>query len=206
MHAPKQYRTRTQCQLIPPKFDQTFLANTDPVGKQAEFHVMDDCVSPEFVSAAIGHVGASGLRFLLCAPPEKISGGKLHAVRTRDSYEHVSILVVHDVSHGILTERVADLLTIDAPGFPRYELPCANERIRCHLSYFSTNVMSSPYTISSRSKCTPHDYNEVVPCNHAIGMPGAKPSPTYSISPPAPGRSPSAGLSSPGAGAAARRW
>jgi hypothetical protein len=77
---------------------------------------MDDRVSPEFILAAIGDVGASGLHFLLRSPPEKISGGELRAVGTRDSHEHVPILVVHDVSHGILTERVTDL-TIDAPGF-----------------------------------------------------------------------------------------
>jgi hypothetical protein len=36
---------------------------------------MDDRVSPEFILAAIGDVGASGLHFLLRSPPEKISGG-----------------------------------------------------------------------------------------------------------------------------------
>src|SRR5918995_7147994 len=93
---------------------------------------MDDCASPEFVPTAVGHVGISGLHFLLRTPPEKISGGKPHAVRAHNSYGHVSILVIHDVSHSILTERVADLLTIYTPGFPRYESPSTNERIRCH--------------------------------------------------------------------------
>ena len=72
LDAPKQYRTRAQCQPIPRNFNQTFLVNTDPVGKQAELHVMDDCLSLEFIPATIGHVGARGLRFLLCAPTEKI--------------------------------------------------------------------------------------------------------------------------------------
>jgi|SRR5829696_7309891 hypothetical protein len=119
LDAPKQYRTCAQCQSISRNFDQTFLVNADPVGKQAELHVMDDRVSPEFIPAAIGDVGLSGLRFLLWAPAEKISGDKLRAVRTHDGYEHVSIGVVHDVSPSILTERVADL-TIDAPVFPGY--------------------------------------------------------------------------------------
>src|SRR3712207_5069405 len=105
-----------------PDFDQTFLLNTDPVGKQAELHMMDDSVSPEFILAAIGDVSLSGLRSLLRAPAQEISGGKLQAVRTHDSYEHVTIGAVHDVSHGILTERVADL-TIETPVFPGYEPP-----------------------------------------------------------------------------------
>jgi len=79
---------------------------------------MDDRVSPEFVPAAVGHVGLSGLRLLLCAAPEKISGGKLRATRTRDSYGHVPMLVVHDVSDGVPTKRIADRLTIDTPVLP----------------------------------------------------------------------------------------
>src|SRR5215203_3917470 len=93
---------------------------------------MDDCASVEFIPPAIGDVGLLGVRFLLCGPAEKILGGDLQAVRTHDSYEHVSVLVVHDVSHSILTERVADLTIDEAPVFPRYESPSANKRIRCH--------------------------------------------------------------------------
>src|SRR4028119_1561726 len=129
---PKQYRTCAQRQSIPPKFDQTFLLNTNPVGKQAELHVMDDCVSPELILAAIGDVGFLGLHFLFWRPAQKILGSKLQAVRAHDGYEHVSFLVVHDVSHGILTKRVADLTIDEAPVFPGYESPCANERIRGH--------------------------------------------------------------------------
>src|SRR5215208_5677999 len=93
---------------------------------------MGNRVSVEFIPTTIGHVSVSGLHFLLCTTPEKVSGGELLAVRARDSYEHVSVLVIHDVSRSILTERVADLLTIDAPVFPRYESPGANESIRYH--------------------------------------------------------------------------
>jgi hypothetical protein len=82
------------------------LVYTDPVGKQAEVHVMDDCLSTEVVPAAIRDVGTSGVRFLLYAPAEQISGGKLRAVSTHDSYEHVPIAVVDDVSDSILTERM----------------------------------------------------------------------------------------------------
>ncbi len=32
-HASEQYRMGAQCQSIPPYLDQTFLLNTDPVGK-----------------------------------------------------------------------------------------------------------------------------------------------------------------------------
>jgi hypothetical protein len=90
--------------------------------------MVDYCVSPPVIPPAIGDVGLLGLRFFLWRSAEKISGGKLQAVRTHDSYEHVAILIIGDVSHSILTERVADL-TIDAPVFPGYELPCADERI-----------------------------------------------------------------------------
>ena len=92
---------------------------------------MDDRVSMEFIPTAIGDVGAGGVRFLLHAPAEKISGGELRALRAHDSYEHVSIGVVDDVSHSILTEGVADV-AVGVPVFPGYEPPCANERIRCH--------------------------------------------------------------------------
>src|SRR4028119_67678 len=92
---------------------------------------MDDRVSIEFIPTAIGDVGAGGVRFLLHVPAEKISGGKLRAVGAHDSYEHVPVAVVHNVSHSILTERVADV-AFGVPVFPGYEPPCANERIRCH--------------------------------------------------------------------------
>lgn len=55
-----------------------------------------------------------------CAPPEKISGGKLRAIWAHDSYGHVSVLVVHGVSHSIPTEGIADLLTIDTLVLPRH--------------------------------------------------------------------------------------
>src|ERR671933_1566519 len=128
---------------------------------------MDDCVSLELVLAAIGHVGFSGLRFLLCASPEKVSGGKLHAVRTRDSHEHVSILVVYDVSHSILTEWVADL-TIDAPGFPGYESPSTNERIRCHRLFLQGQCLRFlPCPAIERS--TPR-FHYLSPQVHGIGF------------------------------------
>jgi hypothetical protein len=40
--------------------------------------------------------------------------------------------VVHDVSLGILTERVANLIIFDTPVLPGYESPGADERIRFH--------------------------------------------------------------------------
>jgi hypothetical protein len=89
LHTSEQYRTCAQRHSIPPNFNQTFLVNADPVGKQAEVHVMDDCLSMEVVPAAIRDVGTSGVRFLLYAPAEQSSGGKLRAVSTHDSYEHV---------------------------------------------------------------------------------------------------------------------
>ena len=73
---------------------------------------------PQVITAAIGDVGLLGLRFFLWRPAQKISAGELQAVRTHDSYEHVSVGVVHDVSRSILTERVADLTIFDAPVFP----------------------------------------------------------------------------------------
>jgi hypothetical protein len=93
---------------------------------------MDDRLSLELIPAAIGNVCAGSVRFLLCASAEKISGGKTLAVRTRDIYRHVPVLVVHDVAYSLSTERVADRLTIHTPGFPRYESPSTNERIGCH--------------------------------------------------------------------------
>src|SRR5215211_9197961 len=128
---------------------------------------MDHRVSPEFILAAIGDVGASGLHFLLRSPPEKISGGELRAVGTRDSHEHVPILVVHVVSYGILTERVTDL-TIDAPGFPGYESPSTDERIRRpHLSLLGQCPRSLPCPAIERSTTGFH-----CPCPyvHRIGL------------------------------------
>src|SRR3712207_3000290 len=92
---------------------------------------MDDRLSIEFVPAAIGDVGAGGVRFLLYAPAEKIFGSKLRALRAHNSYEHVPVGGVHDVSCSILTEGVADVAG-GVPIFPGYEPPCADERIRCH--------------------------------------------------------------------------
>ena len=80
LDAPKQYRMGAQCQSVSPEFDQTLLVNTDPVGKQAELHVMDYRVSPQLVGSAIGDVGLLGLRFLLGGPAQKVLSGKLQAV------------------------------------------------------------------------------------------------------------------------------
>src|SRR3712207_3385041 len=132
LDAPEQYRARAQRQSIPPKFDQAFLLSTDPVGEQAELYMVDYRAFPQVITAAIGDVGLLGLRFFLWRPAQKISAGELRAVRTHDSYGHVSVLVVHDVSRSILTERVANLTVFDAPVFPGYESPGADERIRCH--------------------------------------------------------------------------
>jgi hypothetical protein len=95
---------------------------------------MDDRICSELILTAIEHVGASGLRSLLCTSAEKISGGELRAVGTHDGYGHVPILAVHDVPHRILAERVADLAIEEAPVLPGYESPCADERIRGHRS------------------------------------------------------------------------
>jgi hypothetical protein len=119
LDATKQYRRCAQRQSIATKFDKTFLGNTDPVGKQAQLHVVDYFVCAQFIAPAIGDVGFLGLRFLLFGCAEKVSGGKLRAVRTHNGYEHVSILVVHDVPGGILAERVADLTIEEAPVLPR---------------------------------------------------------------------------------------
>src|SRR5215211_1220606 len=105
---------------------------------------MDDRVSQELIPAAIRDVGASGLRFFLRASAEKIPGVKPPAVRSHDSYEHVSVLGVHDVPHGILTEGVA-ALTISAPVFPGYESPCANKRIGCHCLLLQVGYLVSPH-------------------------------------------------------------
>ena len=78
---------------------------------------MNDCLAVELVPTAIGDVGASSVRFLVYAPAEKISGSKLPAVRAHDSHGHVPIGVIHDVSHSILTEWVADV-AVGVPVLP----------------------------------------------------------------------------------------
>src|SRR5215208_4892567 len=113
-----QYRVRAQRHSVFPKFDQTFLVSTNPVGKRAELYLVYYFVSLEVILAAIREEGLLSLRFFLWRPAQKISAGELQAVRTHDSYEHVSVLVVHDVSQSVLTEGVADLPIFDAPVFP----------------------------------------------------------------------------------------
>src|ERR671932_275743 len=93
---------------------------------------MENHVSPEVIAPAIGDVGLLGLRFLLCGPAEKILGGEPQTVRSHDSYEHVSVLVVDDVSHSIPTDGVADLIIANTPVLPGYESPGTDERIGCH--------------------------------------------------------------------------
>src|SRR5918998_6848506 len=65
LHAPEQYRSRAQDQSIPLDFDEAFLFYPDPVGEQAQLHAMDDRFPSKLVAAAIGDVGAGGLRSLL---------------------------------------------------------------------------------------------------------------------------------------------
>jgi hypothetical protein len=96
--------------------------------------MVDYLVSLEAVPPAIGDVGLFSLGLLLFGGAQKIIGGEPQAVRSHDGYEHVTILVVHDVAGGILTERVADLAIFDASVLPREESPGANERIRGHRS------------------------------------------------------------------------
>ena len=113
-----QYRVRAQRHSVSLKFNQTLLVNTSPVGKRTELYMVYYFVSLEVIAATIREEGLLGLRFFLWRPAEKISTSELQAVRTHDSYEHVSVGVVHDVSGSILTERVADLTVFDAPVFP----------------------------------------------------------------------------------------
>jgi hypothetical protein len=47
--AVKEQRSRAQCQPIRVDVHQALLVDTDPVGKQAELHVMDDGVPLEFI-------------------------------------------------------------------------------------------------------------------------------------------------------------
>jgi hypothetical protein len=113
-----QYRVRAQRHSVSTKIDQTFLVSTYPVGKRAELYLVYYFVSLEIILAAIREEGLLGLRFFLWRPAQKISASELQAIRTHDSYEHVSVGVVHDISRSILTERVADLIIFDAPVFP----------------------------------------------------------------------------------------
>lgn len=117
LRATEQQRSRAQNQSISRNFDEAFLLDADPVGKQAQLHVMGDGVSTELVATAIGDVGASGLRPFPCAPAEKISCGELRAVGSHDGHGHVSVPAVHDVADGILAKRIADLST-EAPVLP----------------------------------------------------------------------------------------
>ena len=64
---PKQYRSRAEYQPISLNFDEAFLFETDPVGEQAELHMLRNLVSPELVAATISYIGVSGLSSLLCA-------------------------------------------------------------------------------------------------------------------------------------------
>src|SRR5215211_5203758 len=89
-------------------------------------------VSQEVIPPTIGDVGFLGLGFLLFGCAEQVIVGEPQAVRSHDGHEHIAILVVHDVAGGIFTEWVADLAIFDAPVFPGYESPGANERIGCH--------------------------------------------------------------------------
>ena len=127
-----QYGVCAQRHPVPLKVDQTFLVGTDPVGKRAELYLVYYFVFLEVVLAAIREEGFLGSGFFLWRPTEKIPSSELQAVRAHDSYEHVSVLVVHDVAGGILTKRLADLIIFDAPVLPGYESPGANERIRFH--------------------------------------------------------------------------
>ena len=114
----KQHRARAHRQSIPRELDQTLLVDPDPVGEQAELHLVDDRVPAELLAAAIAHVGLGGVHLLLCARPGEISGGELRAVGTHHGHEHVAVSGVGDVPYGILPEPVADP-TIEAPVLPR---------------------------------------------------------------------------------------
>jgi hypothetical protein len=56
----KQRGTRTQCQSIRTDFDETFLVNADPVGKQAELDVVNYRLTAQVIRAAIGDVRFRG--------------------------------------------------------------------------------------------------------------------------------------------------
>src|SRR3712207_7817221 len=45
---------------VSPKFDQTFLLNTGPVGKRTDLYMVYYCVSPEVIRAAIREEGLFG--------------------------------------------------------------------------------------------------------------------------------------------------
>src|SRR5215211_3044863 len=90
-------------------------------------------VSQEVIPPARGDVRFLGLGFLLFGCAEQVIVGEPQAVRSHDGHEHIAILVVDDVAGGIFTEWVADLSIFDAPVFPGYESPGADERIvGCH--------------------------------------------------------------------------
>ena len=109
---------------------------------------MENHVSLQVIAPAIGDVGLLGLRFLLCGPAEKILGGEPQTVRSHDSYEHVSVLVVDDVSHSISTDGIADLIIANTPVLPGYEPPGTNERTRSHCLFsLSLRMRSAPARI-----------------------------------------------------------
>jgi hypothetical protein len=68
-----QYGVRAQRQSVSPKFHQTFLINTNPVGERAELYLVNYSVFSQLITAAIGEEGLLGLCFFLCGPAEKIS-------------------------------------------------------------------------------------------------------------------------------------
>src|SRR5215213_6392726 len=89
-------------------------------------------VSQEVIPPARGDVRFLGLGFLLFGCAEQVIVGEPQAVRSHDGHEHIAILVVDDVACCIFTEWVAELSIFDAPVFPGYESPGADERIGCH--------------------------------------------------------------------------
>src|SRR5215207_5271811 len=67
--------------------------NVNPIGKQAQLHVVDYRISQEFIPPAIGDVSLLGLGFLLLGSAQKIVGGEPQAVRSHDGHEHVTIVL-----------------------------------------------------------------------------------------------------------------
>ena len=80
--------------------------------------MVDYRISVEVVAPAIGDVGLLGLGFLFLGGAQQIVGGEPQAVGSHDGHEHVSVLVVNEVTAGPLTERVPDLAIFDASVFP----------------------------------------------------------------------------------------
>ena len=113
-----QYGVRAQRYSVSPNFDQTFLVNTAPVRKRTDLYMVYYRVSSEVIRATIREESLLGFRLFLWRAAQKISTSEVNAVWTHYSHEHVSVRVVHDVSLGILTERVANLIIIDAPVLP----------------------------------------------------------------------------------------